>query len=100
DLGLGIPQTLRYRAEYQSLTDIEAVENALNDGVTSTGEKGRGAGLAEVIASATRTKNSTLVIQSGYAHYTFSCSGPTVRTHSTRPGQPTPGTWISLVLKP
>lgn len=100
DLGLGIPDTLRSRAEYRSLTDIEAVRRALDDGVTSTGEAGRGAGLAEIISSAQRTRNSTLVIQSGRAQFTVSCSRGTARTYSTRPGISTPGTWISLVLKP
>jgi hypothetical protein len=100
DLGLGIPNTLRSRSAYRGFTDIEAVERALDDGVTSTGEEGRGAGLAEIISSARRTKNSTLVIQSGHAQFTLSCSGGTTRTYSTCPGMSTPGTWISLVLKP
>lgn len=100
DLGLGIPDTLRSRAEYQGLTDIDAVRRALDDGVTCTGEEGRGAGLSEIISSARRTKNSTLVIQSGRAKFTLSCSGGFARTHSTLPGISTPGTWISLVLSP
>jgi len=100
DLGLGIPTTLRSRPEYRTLTDVEAVEKALQDRVTSTGEEGRGAGLAEIISSAQRTRNSTLVIQSGSAQYTVSCTDGTARIHSTRPGRPTPGTWISLTLKP
>lgn len=100
DLGLGIPETLRYRAEYQRLADVDAVKRSLEDGVTSTGEPGRGAGLAEIIASARRTKNSTLLIQSGRAKFTLACSQGNARTHSARPGISTPGTWISLVLDP
>lgn len=100
DLGRGIPTTLRTRAEYRPLTDVQAVQQALVDGVTSTGEEGRGAGLAEIISSARRTKNSTVVIQSGRAQVTLSCSDGTVRAYSSSPAVPTPGTWISLVLKP
>ncbi|MGH8987958.1 MAG: hypothetical protein ACRDXC_05075 [Acidimicrobiales bacterium] len=100
DLGRGIPTTLRTRREYCHLSDVEAVERALDDGVTSTGQAGRGAGLAEIIDSARRTKNSTLVIQSGRAQFTVSCSAGACNTYASRPGVPTPGTWISLVLNP
>jgi len=100
DLGLGIPTTLRANAEFGRLTDLDAVEQAVRDGVTSTGEKGRGAGLAELISTAQRAGNSTLVIQSGYAHLTVSSRGGLANIHRTCPGTPVPGTWISLRLQP
>lgn len=100
DLGRGIPTTLRTRSEYRHLSDVEAVERSLVDGVTSTGEIGRGAGLAEVVSSAQRTRDSTLVIHSGRAQFTVSYRAGVPQVHSSSRGLPTPGTWISLVLKP
>jgi hypothetical protein len=100
DLGVGIPNRLREKPEFDHLTDIDAVENALRDGVTSTGEVGRGAGLAELIAAAERAGRSTLVIQSGQAHFTVSCREGANDIYRTRPEIPVPGTWISLRLHP
>lgn len=100
DLGLGIPTTLRSNQDYEGLTDLEAVQSALEDHVTSTGIAGRGAGMAEIIDSARRTRNATLVVQSGLASFTVSCTNGVSQTHATRPGTSTPGTWISLALRP
>jgi hypothetical protein len=100
DLGVGIPNRLRENPEFDRLADIDAVEHALRDGVTSTGEEGRGAGLAELISAAKRVGRSTLVIQSGQAHFTVSCRDGGNEIHRTMPGSPVPGTWISLRLQP
>jgi hypothetical protein len=100
DLGVGIPNRLRGNSQFGHLTDIEAVEHALRDGVTSTGEVGRGAGLAELIAAAEQVGRSTLVIQSGQAHFTVSSRDGTNHIYRTRPESAVPGTWISLRLQP
>jgi hypothetical protein len=100
DLGLGIPTTLRREATYAGLSDLEAVERALDDGVTSTGEGGRGAGLYELVSAVGRAGSSTLVIRSGRAHLTASVRSGIPSTQRTIPSSPVPGTWISVRLQP
>lgn len=100
DLGLGIPTTLRRRPDFEGLTDMAAVEQSLQDGVTSTGEEGRGAGMAELIAAARRVGSSTLTIESGRAHLLISSRHGTSDIHRVAPGTPLRGTWISLRLQP
>lgn len=100
DIGLGIPTTLRRRSEYSALSDLEAVQLALEDNVTSTGEPGRGAGLPELIDAVGHAGNSTLVIRSGRAHLTASVRTAKRETQLLTPSSPVPGTWISVRLQP
>ena len=96
DIGDGIPVTLRRNPEFAELSDLDAVRRALEDGVTSTGASGRGAGLAELCAAITRTGSTTLSIQSRQAHVNLSGDGGQTRVQLLTPRCPTPGTWISL----
>lgn len=98
DLGRGIPSTMA--RNYPGLTDLEALETALEDGVTSTGEEGRGAGLAELIAAVEQAGNSTLVVRSGRAHLTISRSRNVTQVQRSTPACPVPGTWIAIRLQP
>ena len=98
DLGLGIPTTLTTHPKYADLSDLVAVQRALDDGVTCTGEEGRGAGLAELVKTVRVAGSSTLVIESGRAHVT-ACAGD-AGVQLTEPAKPVPGTWISIRLKP
>jgi hypothetical protein len=100
DLGAGIPTTLRRERMYAALSDLEAVERALDDKVTSTGVGGRGAGLYELVSAVGRTGNSTLVIRSRHAHLTKSVRAGRASTQRTTPSSPVPGTWISVRLQP
>lgn len=100
DLGVGIPTTLRRNPDYAELTDLDALEAALRDKVSATGKEGRGAGLWELLTTASRAGNATLTIQSGHAHHTVSCSKGGTTTYQSRPACPVPGTWIALQLQP
>lgn len=100
DLGLGIPTTLRREPKYAGLSDLEAVERALDDKVTSTGKDGRGAGLYELVSAVGRAGNSTLVIRSGRAHLTTSVRSRIKDMQRATPSSPVPGTWISVRLQP
>lgn len=100
DLGLGIPTTLRRRAEYSQLSDIEAIECALKDGVTSSsdGDAGRGAGLADLCKTVRSAGHSTLTIHSGHAYVTVGKSSQMAQV--TTPATAVIGTWIAVRLKP
>lgn len=98
DLGLGIPATLRQKPKYADLSDLDAVQQALRDGVTCTDEIGRGAGLSELIKAVRVAGTSTLVIQSSTAHVSANAGHTAVQLMTQ--AKPMPGTWISLRLKP
>jgi hypothetical protein len=98
DIGVGIPTTLRRKAEYQSLSDLDAVQKALEDKVTCTKEEFRGAGLMDLVAKVKNAGSSTLVVQSGRAHVALGANDADVQL--LIPALAVPGTWISLRLKP
>ncbi len=98
DLGRGIPSTMALT--YADLTDLEALEKALEDGVTCTGEAGRGAGLAELVAAVEQAGNSTLTVRSGRGHLTISRSGNATQVQRSTPSCLVPGTWIAIRLQP
>jgi hypothetical protein len=98
DLGLGIPAKLTSAPEYAHISDLAAVERALDDGVTSTGEPGRGAGLMELRSTVQRAGSSTLIIQSGRAHVIVGSADEPTRLLT--PSVPVPGTWIAIRLRP
>jgi hypothetical protein len=100
DLGQGIPRTLTGNALYASLSDLAALEKALEDGVTATNEAGRGVGLSELVSTARKAGESTLVIQSGRGQFTVSSKNGTTHEYRTTPACPIPGTWISLRVQP
>jgi hypothetical protein len=100
DLGFGIPTTLRRRAQYAQLSDIEAIECALEDGVTSAndGDVGRGAGLADLCKTVRLAGHSTLTIHSGRAYVTVGSGAQIAQV--TTPATAVVGTWIAVRLKP
>jgi len=100
DLGLGIPTTLGRNPVHAGLSDLDAVELALEDRVTSTGQDGRGAGLAELRTAVRQAGNSTLVIRSGRAHLTISQRGSEIQVQRFTPSPAVPGTWIAIRLQP
>jgi len=100
DLGLGIPATLARNPAHAGLDDLATVEAALRDGVTSTDEDGRGAGLYELATAVGQAGNSTLVVRSGRAHVTISRRRNTTQVQRSKPGCPVPGTWIAISVQP
>ncbi len=99
DLGLGIPTTLRRNALHRGLSDLEAVQQALVDGVSSSQQVGRGAGLTELVATVRRARASTLAIQSGRAHLTISFRGGHQTSAYVTPADAVLGTWIFIRLE-
>jgi hypothetical protein len=100
DLGRGIPATLRENRVYGGLTDLRAVERALEDGVSSVPDEGRGAGLAELVHGVARTGNATLQVSSGQAELTLGWTAWQQRPNRAALHPPAPGTWISVRLDP
>ena len=100
DLGLGIPSTMRRVPKHSSLSDLEIVELALEDHVTSSQVAGRGAGLHELITAVERAGNATLAIQSGLAHLNVHFRDGTVEYQRLTPADEVQGTWISVRLLP
>jgi anti-sigma regulatory factor (Ser/Thr protein kinase) len=99
DLGAGIPTTLGRNPDHMGLRDLEAVERALEDGVSSTGEAGRGAGLPDFVNRVSRGGNATLGIASGCADLRLSWQAGRHTQNATTPMHPVPGTWIWLRLR-
>jgi anti-sigma regulatory factor (Ser/Thr protein kinase) len=99
DLGDGIPETLGRNPDHSGLSDLEAVERSLEDGVSSSGEEGRGAGLWEFVDRVGRGGSSTLGISSGYADLRISRQGGRHTRNATTPEHPVPGTWIWVRLQ-
>jgi hypothetical protein len=99
DLGDGIPSTLTSHPDYSGLHDLEALELALKDGVSSTGVDGRGVGLWEFVEHIGRGGNATIGIASGQADLRISWSGGRQTRNAATPVHPVPGTWISVRLQ-
>ena len=100
DLGIGIPTTLRRNPRFSTLSDLEALEEALKYGVSSSGDLNRGIGLHELISSVQAAGDSTLVLRSGYAHITISNRQPRPSLQRKTPGYFVPGTWIAVRMDP
>lgn len=99
DLGLGIPTTLGENPSYADLTDLEAIERALEDGVSSVQEEGRGTGLWELVETVGKAKASTLGIGSGRGDLRLSWRNGGRTRNAATPGHEIPGTWISIRLE-
>jgi hypothetical protein len=99
DLGAGIPATLTRNPEHRGLTDLAAVERALEDGVSSLAGDGRGTGLWELVKAVSRGGNSTLGIGSGRAELSISWREGTQVRNPTTPIHAIRGTWIWVRLE-
>jgi anti-sigma regulatory factor (Ser/Thr protein kinase) len=99
DRGLGIPQTLTQNPRHRGLSDLEAVERSLEDGVSSSPNDGRGAGLWELEAAVAASRDATLAIASGQADLSLSWRGGVRTCNRTTPAEPISGTWISIRLE-
>jgi hypothetical protein len=99
DLGHGIPTTLARNPDHAGLTDIEAVELALEDHVSGVTDAGRGAGLWEFIRDVRRGGDASVGIASGYADLRISWRSGVEKRNAARPSQPVPGTWIWVRLE-
>lgn len=99
DLGEGIPNTLARNPNHRGLTDIEAVELALEDHISRIAEAGHGAGLWEFIRDVSRGGDATVGIASGHADLRISWTGGIEKRNATTPRQPVPGTWIWVRLE-
>ena len=99
DLGHGIPMTLARNPDHRGLTDLDALELSLKDGVSSAREPGRGAGLTELVMAAGRAGQSTLRLGSGRAHLTLSWENGHYERQPSVPAYVICGTWISLRLE-
>jgi hypothetical protein len=99
DLGQGIPTTLSRHPNHRGLSDLEALERSLEDGVSSTSDPGRGAGLAELVGAVGRTGHSTLELGSGRASLTLEWANGNHYRQRAVPGYTIRGTWISLRLE-
>jgi hypothetical protein len=99
DIGDGIPATLARNPKFAGLSDIQAVERALEDHVSCVREPGRGAGLWEFVRDVSRGGNATLGIASGHADLRISWSDGAETRNATTARQPVPGTWIWVRLE-
>ena len=99
DRGLGIPHTLTQNPLHSSLNDLEAVERSLQDGVSSSPNEGRGAGLWELEAAVAAGQGATLAIASGQADLSISWRAGRRTCNRTTPAEPISGTWISIRLE-
>ncbi|MHB8438518.1 MAG: hypothetical protein ACYDD4_05070 [Acidimicrobiales bacterium] len=100
DLGQGIPTTLRRNVQHAHLSDIEAIEESLIDGVSCTGEPNRGSGMHELVTAIQRAGNSTMVIRSGRGHVTIGVKDGAAHIGRRTPAHEVRGTWISVRLEP
>ncbi|HZN72706.1 MAG TPA: hypothetical protein VFC00_13640 [Micromonosporaceae bacterium] len=99
DLGRGIPTTLRQNPTHRGLTDLRAVERAIEDGVSSVQDQGRGAGLAELVHGVGRTRRSGLRLSSGRAELTLGWENGRRSRNLAVPAHPIVGTWLAVRLE-
>lgn len=95
DLGNGIPTTLARNPRYAQLSHLQALDRALKDGVSSTCEAGRGAGLWELARTIQRAGDSTLRLGSGLGELALSWRAGRCRRSAVIPQHAISGTWIS-----
>ena len=98
DVGIGIPQHLRRSPRYKSLSDEDALREAVKEGVSGVQgveEKHRGFGLHYVREAARNAGEGRLCIRSGTVELRakFAAKNETIET-STVPE--VPGTWVRL----
>jgi anti-sigma regulatory factor (Ser/Thr protein kinase) len=98
DLGRGIPATLRQNPLHRDLSDLDAVERSLEDGVSSLQELGRGAGLAELVRDVGRVGQATLRLSSGDAELTLGWENGRASVNRSIPASFVRGTWIAVRL--
>jgi hypothetical protein len=98
DLGDGVPATLRRNPRYSDLADLGAVEHALEDGVSSSQEQGRGAGLADLVRDVGRVGQYTLRVSSGNAELTLGWDNGRTSRNRSIPASYVRGTWIAIRL--
>ena len=94
DLGAGIPATLARNPAHRGLADLAAIERALEDGVSSINEPGRGAGLWRLAEAVCRGRNATLVIGSGNGELGLAWENGRRRRYAAVPAIGIRGTWI------
>jgi hypothetical protein len=99
DLGTGIPTTLAHNPAHQGLTDIQALERSLEDGVSGIDEPGRGAGLFELVKAVGRAGTASLRLGSGRGQLSVGWMNGERRTNRNVPSVAVPGTWIALTLE-
>jgi hypothetical protein len=99
DLGRGIPTTLRQNPTHRHLTDLEAIERAIEDGVSSVQVQGRGAGLAELVHGVGRTGRSALRLSSGRAELTLGWENGWRSRNRAVPAHAIVGTWLAVRLE-
>jgi len=99
DRGLGVPATLRRNPAHRGGSDLKAVESSLNDGVSSSTENGRGAGLWELREAVAACGNATLAIAAGRADLSLSWRRNVLSRNPSVPSEPICGTWISIRLE-
>jgi hypothetical protein len=108
DLGIGIPRSLPRSATFTSATvraawkalgldssDASAIRVAVELGRTSTGQKGRGRGLAEIVAAANLSAEGRVLISSNKGVFT-SFDG---KTHAYNHAQSIRGTLIHWTVR-
>ncbi len=98
DLGRGIPATLRQNPSHRGLSDLDAVQHALEDGVSSVQEQGRGAGLAALVHDVGRAGQATLRLSSGAAELTLGWDAGLASVNQSIPASHVRGTWIAVRL--
>jgi anti-sigma regulatory factor (Ser/Thr protein kinase) len=98
DLGRGIPATLRQNPRHSELSDLDAVQHALRDGVSWLEEEGRGAGLAELVRDVGRVGRATLRLSSGAAELTLGWDASLASVNQSIPASHVRGTWIAVRL--
>lgn len=98
DLGRGIPTTLRQNPRHSDLSDLDAVENALEDGVSSVQERGRGGGLAELVRDVGRVGQASLRLSSGDAELALGWGNGLASFNRSIPASHVRGTWIAVRL--
>jgi hypothetical protein len=99
DRGLGIPTTLGRNPRHRDLTDLQAVRSSLEDGVSSSSQPGRGAGLWELREAVAASGDATLAIASGRADLSLSWRDGVVSHNPSSPARPISGTWIWIRLE-
>jgi hypothetical protein len=97
DLGGGIPEHLR--REYPDISDDAlAIEKAMREGVSGTGNSDRGYGLPQVMEEVMKSASvpwATLNIRSGYGSYRASLRGEVINETPSASSYKR-GTWVSF----
>jgi hypothetical protein len=99
DLGLGIPVTLAGNPRHADMTDLAALELALQDGISSSTERGRGAGLAGLLKGVASVGNATLRLAAGRGELVISWKDGRELRYRTIPNYAVRGTWIQAILE-